>query len=144
MQIIVLSGYSHLFCFSACLDRPAKMIRMSVAPLYLLWFVVLALACSSCAWSEPASEEWVKAPSPERQAELLYFVRQDCGSCHGLLLHGGLGPPLTPSALKDKPVAALTGTILYGRHGTAMPPWKSFLSESETEWIVQMLLKGLP
>jgi len=116
---------------------------MSVTPLQLSWFIALALACSSMAWSEPPAEG-IKAPSPARQAELLYFVRQDCGSCHGLLMQGGLGPALTPSALKDKPVEALTGTILHGRHGTAMPPWKPFLSESETEWIVQMLLKGLP
>jgi len=119
------------------------MLKMPSTPLQFSWFIVLALACSSSAWSE-SHAEGVKAPSPARQAELLYFVRQDCGSCHGLLMQGGLGPALTPSALKDKPVEALTGTILHGRHGTAMPGWKPFLSESETGWVVQMLLKGLP
>ena len=119
------------------------MLRMPSTLLQLFWFILLVLVCSSSASSEP-SAEGVKAPSPARQTELLYFVRQDCGSCHGLLMQGGLGPALTPSALKDKPVEALTGTILHGRHGTAMPGWKPFLSESETEWVVQMLLKGLP
>lgn len=119
------------------------MLRMSDSSSLRFFWLVLVLACSSRAWGESAVEG-VKAPPPGRQAELLYFVRQDCGSCHGLRLEGGLGPPLTPSALKDKPVDALTGTILYGRHGTAMPGWKPFLSESETEWVVQMLLKGLP
>ena len=84
------------------------------------------------------------APPPERRAELLNFVRQDCGSCHGLLMEGGLGVPLTPTALKGKPVEALRDTILYGRNGTTMPPWSPFLTEAEAEWIVQMLLKGLP
>lgn len=84
------------------------------------------------------------APSSARQAELLNFVRQDCGSCHGLRLAGGLGLPLTPSALKDKPAEALIATILYGRNGTAMPPWNPFLTEAEAAWIVKMLQKGLP
>ena len=80
----------------------------------------------------------------ERQSELIRLVRQDCGSCHGMRLTGGLGPALTPEALKDKPAAALLGTILYGRPGTPMPPWKSFLSESEAAWIVDALQKGFP
>ena len=70
-------------------------------------------------------------------------MRQDCGSCHGLLFEGGLGTPLTPAALKDKSVESLRDAILYGR-GTMMPPWKPFFSEIETDWIVQMLKKGLP
>lgn len=90
----------------------------------------------------------VKAAGPEpgsaRQAELLNLVRQDCGSCHGLRLEGGLGLPLTPQALKDKSPEALKETILHGRGGTPMPPWEPFLTEAEAGWIVQMLLKGLP
>ena len=31
-------------------------------------------------------------PSAARQDELLHLLRQDCGSCHGLTLRGGLGP----------------------------------------------------
>jgi cytochrome c55X len=83
-------------------------------------------------------------PDQERQSELIRLVRQDCGSCHGMRLTGGLGPALTPETLKNKPAAALVGTILHGRPGTPMPPWKTFLSESETEWIVDNLLKGFP
>lgn len=81
-------------------------------------------------------------PAPERQAELTSLVQQDCGSCHGLLFKGGLGPPLTPEALKDKPAEALTDTILYGRNGTIMPPWKPFMTEAEAAWIVRRLQKG--
>jgi cytochrome c55X len=83
-------------------------------------------------------------PSPARQAELLNLVRQDCGSCHGLRLEGGLGLPLTPQSLGGKSPEALKQTILYGRGGTPMPPWNPFLTEAEAGWIVDILLKGLP
>ncbi|MCE5181447.1 MAG: cytochrome c [Betaproteobacteria bacterium] len=83
-------------------------------------------------------------PALARQAELLNLVRQDCGSCHGLTLAGGLGLPLTPEAIKDKSPEALAETILHGRGGTPMPPWKPFLTEDEAAWIVDTLLKGLP
>jgi cytochrome c55X len=83
-------------------------------------------------------------PSVQRQRELVRLVRQDCGSCHGLTLGGGLGPPLLPAALQDKPVESLVSTVLYGRPATPMPPWGAFLSEDEAEWVVQRLLKGFP
>ncbi len=82
--------------------------------------------------------------SQTRQSELIRFVRQDCGSCHGLHLTGGLGPALTPASLKDKPADVLIGTILHGRPGTAMPPWNRFVSESEAAWIVDALHQGFP
>lgn len=86
------------------------------------------------------------APAPEkaRRVELINLVRNDCGSCHGLLLNGGLGPALTPQTLKDKPNDALVATILYGRTGTPMPPWHAFLTEAEAEWIIENLMQGFP
>jgi len=84
------------------------------------------------------------APSPERTRELIRMVRQDCGSCHGLTLRGGLGSPLLPETLRDKPPDGLKHTILLGRPGTAMPPWKTFLNEAEADWIVAQLLRGFP
>ena len=86
----------------------------------------------------PAAE-----PPAERRAELRHMVVQDCGSCHGLRLTGGLGPPLTPEALRDKPDALLVNTIQLGRAGTAMPPWSAFLSDDEAAWIVEQLREGL-
>ncbi len=83
-------------------------------------------------------------PLPQRQRELIHMVRQDCGSCHGMTLKGGLGSPLLPENLQDKPVEGLVATILQGRPGTAMPPWKSLMSEVEAEWIVARLLAGFP
>ena len=82
------------------------------------------------------------APRSERQHELLALLKQDCGSCHGMRLTGGLGPPLTPEALRTKPAASLVATIVSGRPGTAMPPWRRFVSEAEAEWLVARLLVG--
>jgi cytochrome c55X len=81
-------------------------------------------------------------PPPARRAELAHLVRQDCGSCHGLTLKGGLGPALTREALREKPPAGLAATILFGRPGTAMPPWRGFLSEDEAQWVVRRLQEG--
>jgi cytochrome c55X len=80
-------------------------------------------------------------PSPQRQQELKNMLNHDCGSCHGLTLKGGLGPSLLPDALKNKTDDFLVQTILEGRKGTAMPPWKPFMTEQETLWLVKKLLK---
>ena len=83
-------------------------------------------------------------PTPTREQALIRMVRQDCGSCHGMQLTGGLGPALTPAALADKPLESLVATIYAGRPGTPMPPWKALLSEAEAHWIAQRLLAGFP
>lgn len=83
-------------------------------------------------------------PGKQRQIELIRMVRQDCGSCHGMSLKGGLGSPLLPENLRDKPVDGLVATVMQGRPGTAMPPWKAIISETEAEWIVARLLAGFP
>jgi cytochrome c55X len=83
------------------------------------------------------------APSAARQRELVNLVRQDCGSCHGMTFRGGIGPPLTAAALREKPAESLTLTILNGRPGTPMPPWRPFVTETEANWIVERLQKGI-
>ena len=83
-------------------------------------------------------------PAAERQRELVRLVRQDCGSCHGMRLNGGLGPALTRDALADKPVEGLAATIFHGRPGTPMPGWRRMLSEAESLWIAQQLMLGFP
>jgi cytochrome c55X len=85
----------------------------------------------------------VSAVEPAREAQLKYLLQQDCGSCHGMTLKGGLGPALLPNNLKDKPDALLVATILDGRAGTAMPPWRSELTEGEAEWLVEQLRRGV-
>jgi cytochrome c55X len=84
------------------------------------------------------------APDVERQLQLVRIVRQDCGSCHGMRLTGGLGPALTRSALADKPVDSLAATIVHGRPGTPMPPWRTMLSADDARWIAERLLAGFP
>jgi cytochrome c55X len=83
-------------------------------------------------------------PGPSRKDELTRLVRQDCGACHGMTLKGGLGPALTPAALREKPTGILVATILSGRPGTAMPPWRNFVSETEAAWIIEQLQNGFP
>jgi cytochrome c55X len=89
-----------------------------------------------------ADETAVVAPPAARQHELLRLLHQDCGSCHGLRLTGGLGPALTQQALQDKPDASLVATIVAGRSGTPMPPWKPFMTEEEARWLVARLKDG--
>lgn len=112
--------------------------------LHILRIGVLSLALATPALTSADSSAGGVVPEPARQAELLNLMRQDCGSCHGLRLEGGLGLPLTPQALKEKSPEALKQTILHGRGGTPMPPWNPFLTDAEAGWIVETLLKGLP
>ena len=83
-------------------------------------------------------------PDLARQHALVHMVRQDCGSCHGMTLKGGLGPPLLPENLRGKPRGGLVATIYDGRPGTPMPPWKQFMSEQEAAWIVDKLITEFP
>jgi cytochrome c55X len=97
----------------------------------------IALACAPQVQSPSGS-----SPDHLRQGELTRLVLQDCGSCHGMRLTGGLGPPLTPQALAGKPRESMIATIVQGRHGTPMPPWAAFLTEAEAAWIVDRLQEG--
>ena len=96
-----------------------------------------ALACAGAMAQAPA------AP-PERQRELVRMVRQDCGSCHGMRLTGGLGPALTRQALAAKPPDYLAAVIIHGIPGTPMPPWSALLNDAEALWIAQQLASGFP
>ena len=88
------------------------------------------------------SYAYEKTLSNTRQAELNHMVKQDCGSCHGMTLKGGLGPALLMENLQNKPIVFIQNTILYGRAGTAMPPWKTLLTEQEALWIAEQLKQG--
>ena len=78
-----------------------------------------------------------------QEAELSNLLVQDCGSCHGLTMRGGLGPALLPETLAGKPDELLVATILEGRPGTAMPPWKELLDHDDAAWMVRRLKGGL-
>lgn len=89
------------------------------------------------------TEENTITPSSKRQQELLHLLKQDCGSCHGMLLKGGLGPPLLVQNFENKSIELITNIILFGRSGTAMPPWQGLLSAQDAKWLAQQLKIGI-
>lgn len=122
---------------------------------------VLGMALSGLAWAapdepqapmqaqaarqaQPHSQVWAADPPALVQARLVRLVRQDCGACHGLTLRGGLGSPLLPAQLADKPTDSLVATVLDGRPATPMPPWRGLLTPQEARWIVERLQTGFP
>ena len=103
----------------------------------LVLLLALSVMTSAPAWAgDPI-------PSPARQTELDYMLRQDCGSCHGMTFKGGLGSPLLPEHLEGKAEDALADVVLDGIPGTPMPPWRSLLTESEARWMIMRLRQGL-
>lgn len=80
-------------------------------------------------------------PDARRQAQLRHLLLQDCGSCHGLRLTGGLGPALTPGPARQ--AARIAGR--HRAHGpSANPdaPWAGLLSEDDAGWLVDRLIEG--
>jgi cytochrome c55X len=102
----------------------------------------MALCVGAAAMAAPSAR--AGEPDLARQQVLVHMVRQDCGSCHGMKLTGGLGPPLTRDAMADLPLASLAATIFHGRPGTPMPPWSAMLNEAEARWIAVQLQQGFP
>jgi cytochrome c55X len=74
--------------------------------------------------------------------KLTNLVRQDCGSCHGLTLQGGLGKPLTADQLAKWDHDQLVHIILDGVAGTPMPGWRPLMTEAEARWIADVLKQG--
>ena len=117
---------------------PAALLRCCL----LGW---LGCAAAGAALAQPAPAPVpVPAPSAERQSALVRMVRQDCGSCHGMRLTGGLGPAITPQALEGKPLLSMASTIYGGRPGTPMPGWSAMLTLEEAHWVAQQLAEGFP
>lgn len=93
-----------------------------------------AIATTLCTLPAGAGEE--------RARTLQSLVHQDCGSCHGMTLKGGLGPDLQADRLSGVAPDALAGIILNGVPGTPMPPWRGLLSEQDALWIANYLKTG--
>lgn len=104
----------------------------------------LLLACCAALFISEAvhADSAIVSPTPQRAAALRHLLREDCGACHGLTLNGGLGSPLTVAALAGKPADSLVATLLDGRPGSAMPPWRPFISEAEAQWLIHQLQQG--
>jgi len=120
--------YAHRIADSLSMDR--------TLPLHVALLLGLTALAVSAA---PAAE-----PDGARQRALVHLVRQDCGSCHGMTLKGGLGVALLPEDLKDKDVEGLAAIILDGIPNTPMPPWRGLLTEADARWIADQLKKGFP
>lgn len=101
--------------------------------------IVVALGFAALALGVAAAG--AGAPAPDR-ARLAALVEQDCGSCHGLTLKGGLGRPLTPDALAHLDRASIAAIVLNGIPGTPMPPWRPLLTEAEVAVIADILKEG--
>ncbi len=100
--------------------------------------IILALLATSV----PATA-YADSLNNARKVELTNLVRQDCGSCHGMTMKGGLGNPLLPHALEDTSSDDLALIILDGVDGTPMPPWRGLLTREEASWIAAQLKQGL-
>ncbi len=103
---------------------------------------IIILGTTLLATQNAMSETAVTEVNPTRQNELVYFLKHDCGSCHGMTLKGGLGPALLPETLSALPKEYVVTTIMEGRKNTAMPPWKSMLSRNDALWITEQLQSG--
>ena len=115
----------------------ARNSRSSV--LLKLLLVAIMLLTVTTAYTAEGSQNI----SAQRQAELHNLLLQDCGSCHGMTMKGGLGPALTADVLKNKSRQMIELTILRGRPGTPMPPWDRILTKEEVRWIVDKLYSGV-
>lgn len=82
-------------------------------------------------------------PAAGRKIEILHLLKHDCGSCHGMTMKGGLGPSLHPDAIAEHDDDLLIETILNGRPGTPMAPWRISLNEDEARWLVTKLKEGI-
>ena len=109
------------------------------APLLFLFLLVFSLPV----YAEQNQDEQQKRPDTNRQKELTYMVQQDCGSCHGMTLKGGLGPSLQVQRMSVLPKQYLMDAITHGRKDTPMPPWGPLLTQGEIQWIVEQLQAGL-
>lgn len=78
----------------------------------------------------------------DRRSALTQLVRNDCGSCHGITLKGGLGPALTPDRLSQMPSDLIAFWIKNGRPERGMPAWEPLLSDSDIAYIANGLKNG--
>lgn len=104
------------------------------------WLRVGTLMCLCAGWS--VSSGHAMDPTPARQSELRALVIQDCGSCHGMTLKGGLGSALLPGDLDGVEAATIAEIVLDGVPGTPMPPWRGLLSRNDALWIGEALKTG--
>ena len=108
--------------------------------------MLLSLALCGTALAEPERgfmpSDQQTTVSEGRARALERLVRQDCGSCHGMTLKGGLGPDIRAERFAGVPVEVIAKVILDGIPGTPMPPWRPLLSNEDATWIAHYLSGG--
>lgn len=110
--------------------------------LAILFGLAVIIAAVPMARSAAVAEPARGVVDATTRARLAHLVVQDCGSCHGLTLQGGLGKPLLPETLSDRSTEIVAEIILDGIPGTPMPPWRGLLSRDEALAIADMLKTG--
>lgn len=132
-------------------DRAAPRAPVEIRPRTiprLLLGAAIGLASGCTALAEPVLKQasiagdQAGAVTEGRARELETLVRQDCGSCHGMTLKGGLGPDIRPETLAGISPETITRIILDGVPGTPMPPWRPLISEDDARWIALYLTEG--
>lgn len=101
--------------------------------------LLLSAALSLLTLDAPVAD----ATGSAHEQRLEHLLRHDCGSCHGMTMKGGLGPPLLPSNLKERNEDDIVQMILHGSPAKAMPAWAALLTTSEAQWIARRLKQGL-
>jgi len=64
---------------------------------------------------------------------------KECQGCHGPNHEGGVGSDLRPKVISKKNAYMLAETILNGRPGTAMPPFKDKFTKADADKMVDYL-----
>lgn len=138
---MVLSAMQHSFL-------PQKSVQQLLKTFALMFAAIMAflappvLSIAQDTNAQKLQSQSTQNISIERQQELTYMVQQDCGSCHGMTLKGGLGPSLLPERVSVLPKQYLINAVTHGRQGTPMPPWGPILKQNEIIWIVEQLQLG--
>jgi cytochrome c55X len=117
-------------------------MRMRPCPTAPPWLNAATLGVLATLVAAPAAIVSAQGEETAASARLSSLVRQDCGSCHGLTLKGGLGKPLTAESLEAWDRDQLAAIILDGVPGTPMPPWRPLLTEADARAIADMLKEG--
>lgn len=112
-------------------------MRRCTTLLHRLWLKVALLMCLASTAALAADL------TPQRKDELRNLVVQDCGSCHGMTLKGGLGSALRPTDLDGVEANTIAQIVLDGVPGKPMPPWRGLLSDTDALWIAQALKAGV-
>lgn len=119
------------------------MMRSAMSPTSIRRFCEVAVTVLCCVTAfTPAMVSAGETLSENRRTDLNHLLRQDCGSCHGMTLKGGLGPPLLPEQLAAWDIDSLAAMILAGNPEKAMPGWAGLLNDAEARYLAQRLLEG--